>query len=66
MTATATERMFRAGVIRLLMDHGPRLFVTGSTTLSDAVWWLVDQGLVTHRDGIFVYVGPVKTEAVAS
>lgn len=57
MTVTAT---------RLLMDHGPRLFVTGSTTLSDAVWWLVSQGLVTHRDGVFVYVGPVKAEAVSS
>ena len=39
-------------------------FLSGSDI--DAAWWLVSQGLVAERDGIFTYVGPVKAEAVAS
>lgn len=67
---TVGERIARRFVLRQLMDHGPRRLdrSTGMSTqfAHDAAWWLVSQGLVTHRDGIFVYVGPVKAEAVAS
>ncbi|TWS25559.1 hypothetical protein FK530_22835 [Tsukamurella conjunctivitidis] len=67
---TISERIARRFVLRQLVDDGPRRFDRSSAMsallVNDAAWWLVSQGLVTHRDGIFVYVGPVKAEAVAS
>lgn len=58
------NRLSRIYVLSTLIDEGPRSISHASDVA--AAWWLVSQGLVTHRDGIFVYVGPVKAEAVAS